>query len=93
MSNLVEVTGTGKQDPYGARGQWREEDSSASIHVSHSLSLHIYQLGGALCCPQMLMDKSYRVMETASTLSLALIPTPTFVSLISSESGVHSLLK
>lgn len=38
------------------------------------------------------MDKSYRVIETASTLSLALISTPTLASLTFSESGIHTLI-
>lgn len=91
MSNLMEVTGTDRQDLNGVRRQWEGVDGGASIHACSSVKWE------CLCCPQRLMNESYRVLGTGLAQSSVLLPVSSFhphpipASLLFSESGVHTL--
>lgn len=91
MSNLIEVTGTDRQDLNEVRRQWEGVDGGASIHACSSVKW------GCLCCPQKLMNKSCGVLGTGVAQSTVLLPVSSFhphpipASLLFSESGIHTL--
>lgn len=91
MSNLMEVTGTDRQDLNGERKQWEGVDGGASIHACSSVKWE------CLCCSQRLMNKSCGVLGTGVAQSSVLLPVSSFhphpipASLLFSESGIHTL--
>lgn len=72
MSNLMEVTGTDRQDLNGERKQWEGVDGGASIHACSSVKWE------CLCCSQRLMNKSCGVLGTGVAQSSVLLPVSSF---------------
>lgn len=91
MNNLIEVTGTDRQDLNEVRRQWEGVDGGAFIHACSSVKWE------CLCCPQKLMNKSYGVLGTGVAQSSVLLPVSSFhphsipASLLFSESGIRTL--
>lgn len=82
-----------KAAPFSVKETMKEDDSGHSIHVAWYLLPSVCtSVKWGLMLSQMHKYKSCRVMETACTLSLALISTLPSASLLFSESGVHTLI-